>query len=297
LSPRSPGTCGPAADNDECCWRLNYEATGFFALNGLLYVAYTLLSGQWRYLVPNRHSFREAIQVALHDLHLSKIVPPPRKFNGAQQIAYTAIVLMGAGSLVTGVAIYKPVQFAWLTAFVGGYEWARWEHFWLAVGYVLFFRDPRRAGGQSRLERLPCDGHRLRDREREHPILDGETRFEPTRRGKHVMSGRSTPHEPVIESDLNVARVMRYKSRRSFLVTGISAAAGVAGWKWLRTRPEVGDLPYPLRRTLEFNERLAESYFNESRLAPTFPREMAREPRVNGEEGLSDEFDPLAWRL
>jgi thiosulfate reductase cytochrome b subunit len=46
---------------------------------------------------------------------------------------------MGAGSLVTGLAIYKPVQLAWLTALLGGYQWARWEHFWLTIGYVLFF--------------------------------------------------------------------------------------------------------------------------------------------------------------
>jgi len=57
--------------------------------------------------VPNRHSFREAIRVALHDLHLSKIEPPPRKFNGAQQIAYTTVIVMGAGSLVTGIAILQ----------------------------------------------------------------------------------------------------------------------------------------------------------------------------------------------
>src|SRR5439155_21229278 len=106
---------------------------------GLLYVVYTLLSGEWRYLVPNRHSFREAIQVVLHDLRLSRVEPPPRKFNAAQQIAYTTVVLMGAGSLLTGLAIYKPVQFTWLTQLLGGYEWARWEHFWLMVGYVLFF--------------------------------------------------------------------------------------------------------------------------------------------------------------
>jgi thiosulfate reductase cytochrome b subunit len=111
----------------------------FFVLNGLFYVTYTLISGEWRYLVPNRQSFTEAIRVVLHDLHLSKTAPPPRKYNGAQQIAYTTIILMGAGSLVTGIAIYKPVQFAWLTALLGGYQWARWEHFWLAVGYVLFF--------------------------------------------------------------------------------------------------------------------------------------------------------------
>ena len=118
---------------------LHFFFMWFFAINGLLYVVYTAVSGQWRYLVPNRHSFSEAIQVALHDLRLSKVQPPSRKFNGAQQIAYTTIILMGAGSLLTGVAIYKPVQFAWLTTVLGGYEWARWEHFWLAVGYVLFF--------------------------------------------------------------------------------------------------------------------------------------------------------------
>lgn len=111
-----------------------------FAVNGLLYVVYTVFSGEWRYLVPNRHSFREAVQVTLHDLHLSKHEPPsPLKYNGAQQIAYTSIILMGGGSLLTGLAIYKPVQFAWLTNLLGGYEWARWEHFWLMIGYVLFF--------------------------------------------------------------------------------------------------------------------------------------------------------------
>lgn len=113
--------------------------TWFFALNGLVYVLYTAFSGEWRHLVPNRRSFREALQVVLHDLHLSKVEPPRRKFNGAQQFAYTGIFLMGAGSLATGLAIYKPTQFAWLTNLLGGYEWARLEHFALTVGYVLFF--------------------------------------------------------------------------------------------------------------------------------------------------------------
>ncbi len=110
-----------------------------FALNGLAYVAYTIVSGEWRYLVPNRGSFREAWMVVLHDLHLSKIEPPRRKFNGAQQFAYTGVVLMGAGSLLTGLSIYKPTQVAWLTGFLGGYDMARWEHFWLTMGYMAFF--------------------------------------------------------------------------------------------------------------------------------------------------------------
>jgi thiosulfate reductase cytochrome b subunit len=110
-----------------------------FFLNGLLYVLYTLFSGEWRQLLPNRSSFKEAIHVVLHDLGLRKQAPPVRKYNGAQQIAYTSVILMGVGSLLSGLAIYKPVQFAWLTALHGGYESARVIHFVLTIGYVLFF--------------------------------------------------------------------------------------------------------------------------------------------------------------
>ena len=46
---------------------------------------------------------------------------------------------MGLGSLVTGLAIYKPVQLGWLCAISGGYEFARILHFSLTLGYVLFF--------------------------------------------------------------------------------------------------------------------------------------------------------------
>ena len=118
---------------------LHFFFMWFFAINGVLYVLYTIVSGEWRHLVPNRNSFREAIQVTLFDLHLSKTAPPQIKYNGAQKIAYSSIVLMGLGSLITGLAIYKPVQLAWLTSVLGGYEMARWEHFWLTVGYVMFF--------------------------------------------------------------------------------------------------------------------------------------------------------------
>jgi thiosulfate reductase cytochrome b subunit len=110
-----------------------------FFLNGLLYGLYTAFSGEWRYLLPDRHSWREAVQVTLHDLGLRKTAPPVRKYNGAQQIAYSAVIVMGLGSLLTGLAIYKPTQLAWLTTLLGGYESARIIHFVLTLGYVLFF--------------------------------------------------------------------------------------------------------------------------------------------------------------
>jgi thiosulfate reductase cytochrome b subunit len=110
-----------------------------FFLNGLAYVAYTLFSGEWRYLLPNRHSFKEAWLVLLHDLHIRKTAPPQGKFNAAQKIAYSGIIVMGLGSILTGLAIYKPVQFRWIAFICGGYGSARVIHFILTLIYCLFF--------------------------------------------------------------------------------------------------------------------------------------------------------------
>jgi thiosulfate reductase cytochrome b subunit len=111
----------------------------FFTINGVLYVLYTWISGEWRELVPKRNSFKEAWLVLLHDLHIRRGLPPQNKYNAAQRIAYSAIILMGFGSLITGLAIYKPVQFYYLTWLCGGYHLARIWHFVLTIGYVLFF--------------------------------------------------------------------------------------------------------------------------------------------------------------
>jgi thiosulfate reductase cytochrome b subunit len=111
----------------------------FFGLNGLAYVLYVGFSGEWRYLLPRRDSLREAFQVLLHDLGLRRQPLPRAKFNAAQRLAYTSVVLMGLGSLLSGFAIYKPTQLAWLTTLMGGYPLARLWHFLLAVGYLAFF--------------------------------------------------------------------------------------------------------------------------------------------------------------
>lgn len=111
-----------------------------FFLNGIAYVLYTAISGEWRYLLPDRRSFKEAWQVLLHDLHIYKTAPAIRgKYNAAQRIAYSAIIVMGIGSILTGLAIYKPVQLGWLCAMFGGYKMSRILHFALTIGYVLFF--------------------------------------------------------------------------------------------------------------------------------------------------------------
>jgi thiosulfate reductase cytochrome b subunit len=119
---------------------LHFTLMWLFVINGIAYVAYTAFSGEWRYLMPRSWSaFRDAWEVVLHDLHLRKELPQQQKYNAAQQISYSAIVLMGVGSAVTGFAIYKPAQLSWLAALCGGYTAARLLHFVLAMGYLVFF--------------------------------------------------------------------------------------------------------------------------------------------------------------
>ena len=110
-----------------------------FLLNGIAYVVYLAWSGAWRELVPAPASLRGAFYVLLHDLHLRKHAPPQGKYNDAQRIAYTVVVLMGAASCLTGAAIWKPSSLHWLTSLFGGYETTRWLHFWLTLGFVAFF--------------------------------------------------------------------------------------------------------------------------------------------------------------
>ncbi|PTQ92631.1 thiosulfate reductase cytochrome b subunit [Mucilaginibacter yixingensis] len=111
----------------------------FFTLNGIFYVLYTIISGDWRELWPQKKSFKEAWAVMLHDLHIRKTAPPQGKYNAAQRIAYSAIIIMGLGSVLTGLAIYKPVQINWLLWVMGGYHMARIWHFVLTLGYLFFF--------------------------------------------------------------------------------------------------------------------------------------------------------------
>lgn len=110
-----------------------------FTINGILYFLYTLISGEWRLIFPKKNSFKEAWEVVLHDLGIRKIAPPQEKYNAAQRIAYTMVMVMGFGAILTGWAIFRPVQLSWLTTILGGYELARLEHFALTIGFVLFF--------------------------------------------------------------------------------------------------------------------------------------------------------------
>ena len=90
---------------------------------------------------------------------------------------------------------------------------------------------------------------------------------------------------------------MRRLTRRSFAVGAVGAVTGLGGLAWLGTRDTEDGLSWPLRRVLEFNERVGSGLFSDSHLAPTFDPTLAKEPKVNGHFGLATEIDLDRWRL
>ena len=118
---------------------LHFFFMWFFALNGIVYFFYLIFSKEYKLIFPHKKALKEAWFVILHDLHIKKGLPPQKKYNAAQRIAYTGVILLGFAIIATGLAIYKPVQLHWLCYLLGGYEWARIEHFTITMLFALFF--------------------------------------------------------------------------------------------------------------------------------------------------------------
>jgi DMSO/TMAO reductase YedYZ molybdopterin-dependent catalytic subunit len=92
-------------------------------------------------------------------------------------------------------------------------------------------------------------------------------------------------------------RELKRLTRRGFITMAAAAGAGYAGWKWLRTRERDGGLEWPLRKALQANESLAETYFSRARLSPNFRLSDVTRARLNGRIGLQSPIDLDAWRL
>jgi thiosulfate reductase cytochrome b subunit len=114
----------------------HFAAMWLFALNGLLYVVYGIVSGHFRRkLLPIGprailHDVREALRGKLAHDDLSV-------YNAAQRAAYLALIVMLAVLILSGLAIWKPVQLQELAAPMGGYEGARLVHFFAMAIMVL----------------------------------------------------------------------------------------------------------------------------------------------------------------
>jgi Ni/Fe-hydrogenase b-type cytochrome subunit len=107
------------------------------ALNGMVYLAFIWLHGEWRDLTPRRGDARDALEMVKFYLFVRKTHPHQGKHNALQKIVYFALPWLGVLAVLTGVALWKPVQLAPLTNLFGGYVWVRYWHFVVMLTLVL----------------------------------------------------------------------------------------------------------------------------------------------------------------
>ena len=106
-------------------------------INGLVYVTLGLVTGRFRRkLLPITPSdvfadTKAALTFKLAHDDLSK-------YNAVQKLLYSGAILCGILIVLSGIAIWKPVQFQELTFLFGGYDFARYVHFFAMAAIVGF---------------------------------------------------------------------------------------------------------------------------------------------------------------
>jgi thiosulfate reductase cytochrome b subunit len=112
----------------------------FFVANAAVYAVYLFASGEWRErLFFPRRDARNAAQTVLHDLRLRRTAPEPvGLYNGMQRLSYTGVLAVAPLLVLSGLAMYKPVQLPRLTALLGGYDFARAIHLLVLAALVAF---------------------------------------------------------------------------------------------------------------------------------------------------------------
>ena len=118
---------------------LHFAFAWLFVINALIYLAYLSASGEWRRRLfwPPRDA-RSALHQALYYLRIRKQPPAKDLYNGLQRAAYSSALTLAVLEVVSGFAIWKPVQLRWLGVPFGGYDGARVVHFLALIGLLLF---------------------------------------------------------------------------------------------------------------------------------------------------------------
>jgi thiosulfate reductase cytochrome b subunit len=115
----------------------HFAAMWILVLNGMIYLAYGFISGHLR---------RRMLPIASRAL-LGDVANALRGrlahddlsvYNAAQKAAYLGAIVLAIGLVLSGLAIWKPVQFYALASLMGDYEGARLLHFFCMAGLVLF---------------------------------------------------------------------------------------------------------------------------------------------------------------
>jgi thiosulfate reductase cytochrome b subunit len=115
----------------------HFAAMWLLAANGLVYLIAGLATGRLRRkLLPIRP--REVVRDLGAALTGRLSHADPGVYNGVQKVLYVGVLLAGVVIVVSGLALWKPVQLQMLAALCGGYEGARYVHFLAMAAIVLF---------------------------------------------------------------------------------------------------------------------------------------------------------------
>jgi len=128
----------------------HFAGMWFLAINGLAYLIYGLVTGRLRErLFPIR--IAEIVQTVRETLRFHIAHEDITHYNAVQKLLYLVAIFAGISQVVTGLAIWKPIQFSGLVSLFGGFQGARLVHFWgmavivgfLAVHVALALLVPR----------------------------------------------------------------------------------------------------------------------------------------------------------
>jgi thiosulfate reductase cytochrome b subunit len=115
----------------------HFTAMWVLAVNGLLYLVLGIATGRFRRkLVPIRPADVLADAKAAFTGKLSH--DDLSVYNAVQRLLYLGVILAGIVSVLSGISIWKPVQLQELTALFGGYDAARYVHFFAMAAFVSF---------------------------------------------------------------------------------------------------------------------------------------------------------------
>jgi thiosulfate reductase cytochrome b subunit len=126
---------------DWAAWSLNWHFAGmwFLTINGLIYLVYGFATGRLREkLLPIRPA--EIVQTIVDTLHFKIAHEDITVYNAVQKLLYIVVIFAGISQVVTGLAIWKPIQFSGLVSLLGGFQTARVLHFAgmaVIVGFLI----------------------------------------------------------------------------------------------------------------------------------------------------------------
>jgi len=106
-------------------------------LNGLAYLIYGFATGRFRrMLLPIRVS--EIIATVKETLRFHLAHDDLTVYNAVQKLLYIGVICTGVLIVLSGLAIWKPIQFSELLTLFGGFQTARLVHFLCMAAIVLF---------------------------------------------------------------------------------------------------------------------------------------------------------------